>query len=441
MRRCEQVRLVPVRRSEAELRLLGDRVSRLWNSANYLCRQAFLAKEGVPTGAELDRRAKALAEFRQLPSDIAQEVVKKLSESWKAYFALRKKWSSGTLKDKPGLPQYRKDRKTGQRPFDLVPIKHPRSYSLDPKDAHIVLPSDRRSPSRSRLHVAYRGRRRFDGKMGRCELTWDKVRHRWYMAWAVELHGPKQVEGERVAAVDLGVRISASLSIEGMAQALHFEGRETLKDWDFLGREVALEQAHIAGSRGKVREDRAPSSRAIARLHQLRGARLDHAMRCMAKRIAETCLRDGVGMVYLGHPKNILRDVSYGSAKWAGRIHNFWSFGKALSALENALENLGIASKRVSERGSSSHCPSCASAEVVRHPRWKLRCKSCGEVIHSDQAGSRTIARQNKPSIRWDGVEATPRTVTLRWDKHQWENRSANPGLCADGVQEFAVAA
>ncbi len=46
----EAIRLDPVRRSERELRLIGDRVSRLGNAGNYRCRQAFLAKEGVPTG-------------------------------------------------------------------------------------------------------------------------------------------------------------------------------------------------------------------------------------------------------------------------------------------------------------------------------------------------------------------------------------------------------
>src|SRR5690606_22813589 len=130
-----------------------------------------------------------------------------------------------------GLPAYRKDRKTGLRPFDLIPIKHPRSYSIDPKDAHLVLPRDRRSKwSKGRFHIAYRGRRRYQGKMGRAEVRHDRVRKRWYLSWAVEAKDPTPAVGERSASVDLGVRISASLSIEGLDQALHFEGREALKD-------------------------------------------------------------------------------------------------------------------------------------------------------------------------------------------------------------------
>lgn len=88
------VRLDPTRRTEPELRLLGDRVSRLWNSANYHCRQEFLAKRGVPTGVRLETAVKDSDEYRQLPSDIAQEILKKLSEAWTSYFELRAKWAA-----------------------------------------------------------------------------------------------------------------------------------------------------------------------------------------------------------------------------------------------------------------------------------------------------------------------------------------------------------
>src|SRR5690606_17601094 len=73
--------------------------------------------------------------------------------------------------------------------------------------------------------------------------------------------------------------------------------------------------------------------------------------------------------------------------------------------------------------------------------RWLLHCKECGVRIHSDQAGSRNIMRQNKPSVSWDGAEAAPRTETLRWTRHRWDPRSVDPGRCAkSGVPEFLKA-
>lgn len=133
--------------------------------------------------------------------------------------------------------------------------------------------------------------------MGRAELLRDPIRRRWYLTWSVKVVPPRQIEGGSSAAIDLGVRIGGSLSIAGIEQALHFDNKALLAEWDYLGREIAREQEAIAGTRGKVREDRAPSSRGIRRLHQKRRLRLEHAIRCFAKAIAEHCFAHGVSMV------------------------------------------------------------------------------------------------------------------------------------------------
>ena len=430
-RRINTIRLDPGKRQTDELKILGDRVSRLWNAANYICRQRFLAYQRVPLGFNLETQMKAQPEYRQLPSDIAQETLKKLSEAWKSYFQLRSLWRADPAKNqKPGLPKYRKDRKKQMRPFDFIPIKHPRSYSLDAKDAHLVLPRDRRkSFAGGRLHTAYRGRLRHQGANGRAEIRFDRVRRRWHMSISVDLLPRPKHEIKKIAAIDLGVRITASLSIEGRTRASHFESRELLRDWDALAKDIALEQSAIAGTRGKADDTRAPSSRAISLLYRKRQARLEHGLKTMAKAIAEECVDQNVDAVYVGWPKNILREVKYGSSLWAGRIHNFWSFAKTIAILKSALAAQNIECLPVGERGSSSHCPACDSENVSRSPRSLLRCKDCGEKIHSDQAGSRNIAKSQKPSLRWAGAEAAPRTATQRWTRHRWTLRSVNPRL------------
>ncbi len=164
-----------------------------------------------------------------------------------------------------------------------------------------------------------------------------------------------------------------------------------MKDRDFLGRDIAREQQAIASTRGKEKENRAPSSRSIARLHQLRRLRLEHAMQSMAKTIAQHCLENGVSKVYIGWPKNILWDVTYGVSIRSGRIHNFWWFDRVSTCMRRALEAIGIPSERVSEGGSSSRCCYCGSQQVMRNPRWLIRCQDCGQTLHSDQSGSRII--------------------------------------------------
>lgn len=424
--RTNTLRIKPDRADGRVLDEVGDRVSALWNSGNWICRQAFLAKSGVPGYTQLCADLNSSVDYRRLPSDIAQEVLKKLCEAWRSFFALRQAWSAaGGTGDKPGLPGYRKH-KDGTRPTDWIPIKHPRSYQISTWTVQLVLPSDLRRQGAGRLSVPYRGLLRWKGQNGRAEIMREPGRRRWHLTVAVERTEAEKDERTwiRAAAVDLGVRVLASLSVEGQAGARHFSGREVLKDFDAWGRAIATEQNQLAkqGLKGSAR---------LSELHRIRWARVAHAWEALAAEIVRWCRRHQVGMVFLGYPKNIRRDRRYGSSTWNERIHTFWGFDKALRILEKHLRRARIQPERVGERGTSSTCvadpnPAAKTHEVVRSPRHLLRCKTCGRVLHSDQAGSRNLLRFFKPSVRWDGSEAGPWTATGAWDGHRW-SLSTNP--------------
>ncbi len=268
---------------------------------------------------------------------------------------------------------------------------------------------------------------------GRCrdlcgsDPSYDRRRKRRCLARSVEIAEPQRLAGHRCAAIDPGVRIRASVSIEGFAQARYVENRVAMKDWDFLGREIARKQQAIAGTRGAEKENHAPTSRHIARLHQLRRLRLEHAMQTMAKMIARHCVGSGVSKVSIGWPKNILRGVTYGVSIWSRRSQKFWSFGRGSSGMQHALEAVGIQSERVSERGSSSTCCDGGSKQVMRKPRWLIRCNDCRQTLQAEQSGGRTILKAQTPGLCWAGAEAAPLTETRRWTRQCWALRSANP--------------
>jgi transposase len=434
--RVNRFRLVPRGGEDESVRLVADRVSALWNVANYECRQRFVKSGRVPDNRELDKLLAGHPAWQALPSDIAQEVTKKLGEAWRSYFALRREWLAGALPKKPGLPRYRKN-KDGSRPADFIPVKTARSYAIDAHTFRMVLPADLRPRQGGRLAIAHRGLMRHKGALGRAELRFDKARGRWYASVAVKVEPRALRAWSRAASIDLGIRVLVSLSIEGDPRALHFAGREVLKDFDYWGRRVARCQQALAklGRR---------SSKRLSALHARRGARLEHAWEALAARIVAELKRRRVGVVFLGWPKQIRRDRTYGGP-WAERIHNFWSFNKALGILEKHLARARIDAVRVGERGTSSHCADCGSDEVVRAPRHLLRCRACGSAMHSDQAGSRNILIFNKPGLSFDpapstpggcghrgGVEATPRTQTVPWNRHRWSgpaNRAASAAL------------
>jgi len=143
---------------------------------------------------------------------------------------------------KPGLPRYCK-RGDGTRPTDFIPIKCDRSYRVNGRTVEVTLPKD---VSVRRLVMGYRGTQRYCGPGCRAEIWYDAGRDRWYLTYAVEVPLPPPRPWTRRAGIDLGVRILASVSIEGIAQAVHFHGRELLKDFRYWQRQIARHRQELS---------------------------------------------------------------------------------------------------------------------------------------------------------------------------------------------------
>jgi transposase len=411
------VRLRRHKGNHAVLSEVAERVDRLWNAANYMCRQRFIKGEGVPGYAALCKLIPKLypQDCARLPSDIAQEVLKKLSEAWRSFFGLCARFKAGKLQFRPGLVKYRKDR-AGTYRKDFIPVKSSRSYGLSRTELTLPLPADLRT--KGRLRCSVQGELRHIGKYGRLELTYDRADRVWRATASVETAERKFREGKRAAAMDLGLRVTASLSIEGQATSHHFRGREMLKEFGYWTRRISEVQRELAKRKLK-------SSRRLSQLYQIRRRRLEHAQRAIAKAIAGLCHASWVGMVYIGWPKGIRDDV-YVRKDWRGRIHNYWNFNRFAAILIAALERHQIAAKQVGERGTSSTCPWTLNRKHVmrRAPRWKLACKDCGLSMHSDAAGSSNILAFNKPGITRDGAKAAPAPRTHQWNNHRWVLRA-----------------
>lgn len=425
--RSNTLRLQQSGTSYGALEIVAERVDRLWNVADYHCRQEFIHGRRVPgyEGLCTFAHTRFKDDYERLPSDIAQEVLKKLAEAWKGFHALNRRFKAGELAHRPGLPKYRKYRDKSY-PKDFIPIKTSRSYSISNGLFALTLPADLRSAHRAtqgRLLIPFRGKLRYSGKGGRAELRYDKADRLWRVAVSTEVEDKRMPEEscrpqDRAAAIDLGLRISASLTIEGQGKAHHFAGRELMKDYQYWTRRIAAHQQELA-ARGLV------SSRRLSRLYATRSRRLEHGLRSIAKAIAGLCRASGVKVVYIGWPKGIRNDVKV-CKDWRGRIHNYWSFGIFSGYLAQSLTKNRILSRRVGERGTSSTCPWTCNPRhhTVRRPRWKLSCRDCDKSMHSDAAGSTTLLAFQKPGTDRDGVKATPALRTHEWDKHSWAIRA-----------------
>lgn len=426
MKRTNVVRLRPSKEQEKTLKTLADRSAALWNAAQYRCRQAFLKGEPVPSYAKLCAEFLNHPAYRALPSDVAQEVLKKLRKAWNSFFACLRLWRKGEIQERPGLPGYWKDRRTGRRLARVIPVKSPRSYALSGGTLSLVLPEDMRRDG-DRLTFRATGVLRFRGEPRTLEIKYDRTTRRWHAHQVVEVPDPARKAGRlKAAAADLGARTLAALAMEDADSQILFSAREVWKEFLYWTKRIAEEQARLAKAGRR-------SSRSLRRLYRTRAKRLRHAFEALAKRIARILAARKIGVLYLEDLTGIRADMDFGPKNLL--VHNFWAFRTLRKAIEAACGKVGILVVPVDPRGTSSRCSACG-ARVERFARDKVWCPRCLAVWHADANAALNILL--KGSSKGHGAKATPlRPQVLRWNRHRWESRresAAGTLIAASGV-------
>lgn len=413
MKRTNLVRVLPDKKQKQMLEVIGDRCSVLWNAANFRCRQAFLKGEPVPSYATLCAEFQNHFAYKALPSDIAQEVLKKLRKAWNSFFANLRLWKDGKVEKRPGLPRYWKDKYTEKRIVKLIPIKSPRSYSLDARTLSLTLPSDLRSPNQSRLILYTKGILRFNGTPKTLELKYDPIKKRWYAHQVVEVpEAVRKVKEEKYAAIDLGARVLTALAIENLDQQILFSAREVVKDFLYLTKQIEEEQSRPNKAGRKI-------SKKLKRLYQLCARRLKHALVSLSSKIARILKQHHVTTLFLEDLTGIREEMDFGAKNLL--VHNFWTFRMLRNLIEASCTRFGIKVKPIEPRGTSSKCAVCGHP-IKRIARHKAVCKKCNHIWHADANAALNILLQG--SSKEHGVEATPlKPLAYRWNRHRWISR------------------
>jgi putative transposase len=414
MRRVNIYRLLPDAAQQRLLRALGDRCAALWNVAQYQCRHACFAGERVPSYSDLCATLIGHAAYRALPSDIAQEVLKKVAESWKSSHATLSAHTHGTIKHKPSLPGYWKDRKTGHRLGKCIPIKCARAYRISAGALSLVMPADL---APGRLTLPLRGEPRWTGQPGRAEILYDAVRRRFYLHASVDVaESERALRADRWAAIDPGARMTVAVAIEGTPDATLYRSRELWKDFRYWDRRIAALQSQLA-PRGFH------TSRRLRRCYQQRQARLQAGYRALARTVVDQLKRQHVTDVALEDQTGIRDGLNFGRNN--ALIHNFWAFAKMANALEDACERADIRIHPVPRTdGASIHCALCAEpTAITRSLRSRVHCKN-GHRLHADTNAAWNLLASHSGTTLEPGVRARaagrPRWTTHRWNSHRW---------------------
>jgi len=101
-----------IRHPSKPLKEICHKAKNLYNYVNYHIRQKFFAGESIPSDIELINTltAENQADYRALPAQTAQQVIRLLSENWKSFFKANADYKENPHKylGKPQIPKYKK---------------------------------------------------------------------------------------------------------------------------------------------------------------------------------------------------------------------------------------------------------------------------------------------------------------------------------------------
>jgi putative transposase len=348
-----------------------------------------------------------------LGSATAQQVIRKNSEAWRSFFAVREDGDDtappgywGNEDDGRELRTYiRNDQytlETGERSRLEVPV------GQDLKDEYGLGYHDR-------LQLEVSGDPKWDGEQGRLELYYDEVDDTFRAIQPVTAPDSRRdlPLAEESAALDVGANNLVACTTTTGQQYL-YEGRDLFARFRETTEKIARLQS-------KLREGRY-SSRRIRRLYRTRTRRRDHAQDALVRDLMERLYDEGVATVYVGDLTDVL------SEHWSARVneqtHQFWAYRSFINRLATTAEEYGITVEVESEAYTTAECPVCGERDDTNRNGDVFRC-SCSYEGHADLDASRTfLERQTGTNLE---VGSMARPVRLKWDDHTWSESSRSP--------------
>jgi len=390
--------LYPKGEEKKKLREIQLRCSYLYNRVNYILRQRYfsLGRESRVTDGELYRIAKDLPEYKSLPSDTAQEVLKKLSEDWNSFLSLKELEKNGNLPfhiKKVSPPKYKKNRKTDRTIPMNIYIKSSRSYRLGDYSFELTVPKDiniKRLRIKAKYSVPYKNIKNF----GRAEI-FCKAGEWWCYVTVNLQQKKKQLSGERLAGIDFGIRNFLTLAVEtdkGI-EVHQFKSRELVKDYKKWNRKIAKYQSILNKSGAKT-------SKRLQKLYIKKDRRLKQPINSILNRVVDVCISRGVKRVLVGDLTGIRNDKNFG--KLNVFLHNFWIRAYVMKRLEEKLSEAGIGIKPIPEYNTSSKCFKCGSS-VKRPYQHYVICPNCGR-INGDLNGAVNILKRGRKKLLLETV-------------------------------------
>ena len=201
----------------------------------------------------------------------------------------------------------------------------------------------------------------------------------------------KTPKGNKVASIDLGINILASVIVHDGTWLL-YKGVRIKEDYFYLQRKIAEVQSLVDEARNlEEYEAQEGLNRQKRRLFKKLTRRLLHLYRNLASDLLKQLYDQGVSIIYLGYPYNIAQD------KGNKFTVNMWLYRELMNIIELKAQEYGMKVYEVVEYNTSRYC-AYHDVEVRRNPRGVVTCPK-GHNLHSDLNGALNILKKGLGTV------------------------------------------
>jgi putative transposase len=386
------------------LGLLGFSATKLWNTAVWHTKEVWDSTGKIPTYQDIDIAMKQERPlwYRRLHSQSAQAVLEELWQSYKSWFALRKKGDS-----KANPPGFRRNNTLSAVTFKQAAIQ------WDPRTSTVrfSIPKDIYGKQFLYLKISLPENIRLTEdniQIGRLVFS----KSEWFVHLVYKITLPELKGTGKTMALDLGIKELAATACTDGTTAI-WSGGELLSLEQYFEKE-------------KSKTTKSTSQKSIA-LNQKRSRQRSHLLHCFTKSLVRDAEARGVTTIIVGDLKNI-RDGKYWGASGNQKLHK-WPFKRIINMLTYKARLRGIRVVTEKESYTSQTCCACNTRDKSsRVHRGLYVCKHCGAVIHADVNGAINILKKYLPEtigVSWSsGCLAQPAVNRFAW-------RNTKPSISA----------
>ena len=381
------------------LGLVGFSATKLWNRSLWYSKECWDKTGMIPSYAEMDKYLKSVSNrwYRSLHAQSSQAVLEELWQSYKSWFALRKK---GDMKARP--PGFRRKDTLSTITFKKDSFR----WDGETQTLRVGVPESVFGYKYLYLSLTLPpGTTIFPEEIQVARLTY--VKGIWKIHLTCDVRTPEPIANGHTMSIDLGQAVLAATACTDGKTAIWSGG-----ELSGLERYFEKEKAKCTDSKSKK----------CRRTNSKRSRQRNHYLHTITKSIITDAEARKISTILVGDLTDI-RICKNGDAKnWgdAGSqaLHK-WPFKKITNLLSYKAKMKGITVIQVSERYTSQDCSCCGTRrKASRVTRGEYRCPKCGSVIHADINGAVNMLKRYLPeeTFSWSsGCLAQPVVNRFAW--------------------------